>query len=141
MPVDKRDWKWFGSAGHLIVSDYCRFHMATQVGAYLVSTVGEYVPESAVREITAHHRGIALKGRGDAREADFLEKIGFLDVGAGRKYETMVFHAGAPCTEADCDCGMPTPDDWGEIDAAGYNRRGDAARGHVRMCEKWAAKG
>lgn len=35
-------WKWYGYAGHLIVSRRCAFHLTTRVGKYLVSTVGAY---------------------------------------------------------------------------------------------------
>jgi len=28
--------------------------------------------------------------------------------------------------------------EWSELDADGYNLRGDAQRGHLAMCEKWA---
>src|SRR5919106_127620 len=47
--------KWFGHAAHFICGRWCRFHLATQVGDYLVSTVGEYWPEHDVREIHAQH--------------------------------------------------------------------------------------
>jgi len=36
--------KYFGRAGHLIVSDRCRFHIHTHVNGVCVSTVGEYYP-------------------------------------------------------------------------------------------------
>ena len=62
--------KWFGSPGHFICSFDCRFHLCTQVGDYLVSTVGELFFDSDIREITAKSRGFALEGRGDARKAD-----------------------------------------------------------------------
>jgi hypothetical protein len=45
--------RWFGHAGHFICAEWCRFHLCTQVGPYLISTVGEYVPDAPVREILA----------------------------------------------------------------------------------------
>ena len=39
-----------------------------------MSTVGEYVPPDGVQTILAESRGIALTGKGEAREAEFLEK-------------------------------------------------------------------
>lgn len=132
-------WEWYGSAGHFICADHCQFHLATKVGPWLVSTVGEYLPDSGVREVLAKSRGIELEGRGYAREADWMRKAGFEQIGSGRKYETMVFPVGDDrCTVADCDCGMPVVTDWSELDADGYNLRGDAQRGHLAMCEKWA---
>jgi hypothetical protein len=132
-------WEWYGSAGHLIVASECRFHLATKVGPWLVSTVGEWVPDSASWHIFAESRGVELEGQGDARRADFLNKVGFMEIGFGRKYETMVFRLGDErCTAPECDCGMPVVIDWSELDSDGYNVRGDAQRGHYEMCEKWA---
>lgn len=140
--VERSEWKWFGHAAHLIVGSDCRFHLATAInGEYLVSTVGEYVPGSQVREVLAETRGIKLEGRGDAREADYMDKIGFEDIGAGRKYETLVFRFSRVCDELECGCGAPLPDDWSELDANGYNDAGSATRGHYEMCERWAQKG
>jgi hypothetical protein len=33
---------YFGTAGHLLVADRCRFHLHTHVGPWCVSTVGEW---------------------------------------------------------------------------------------------------
>lgn len=40
-------WKWYGFAGHLVVSDKCAYHLCTRVGNFLVSTVGHYLPYGA----------------------------------------------------------------------------------------------
>ena len=133
------DWKWFGHAGHLIVGQWCRFHLCTLVGKYLVSTVGEYVPDEGVREITARCRGITLEGHGDARLADYMKKIGFEEIGAGRKYETMVFLAGQPCEAKDCHCGLPEIS-GDELAWRGYNDAGSTAKGHLELCKEYSAK-
>lgn len=136
--IPKSEWKWFGRAGHFICADWCRFHMCTLIGEYLVSTVGEYIPDEAVREICAQSRGITLEGRGDARRADWLNKLGFEEIGYQRKYETMVFKVGASvCTAAGCMCGLPEIIPT-ELDMDGYNTAGEAAAGHSAMCEKWS---
>ena len=110
----RADWVWSGNAGHLIVSRDCLFHLSTDVGHYRVSTVGEYLPGGS---------------------SDFAE------VGCGRKYETMVFPLGdAHCVAPDCDCGEREVAEWGELDFDGYNLRGEAQRGHLAMCQKWARK-
>ena len=137
--IAKDEWKWFGHPGHLIVARECQFHLCTYVGKYLISTVGEWMPGESVREVFAKHRGVKLTGIGDARYTDYLKKVGFEDVGAGRKYETMVFKAGEVCQEPGCDCGLPSIDSY-ELDAEGYNDAGSATRGHYAMCEKWANK-
>lgn len=133
-------WKWFGSAGHFICSRDCRFHLTTLIGRHLISTVGELLPDSAVREIYARTRGIVLEGMGDARLADWMKKCGFEDVGYQRKYETMVFRvSGKRCKAPECGCGLPDiiPS---ELDFAGYNTAGAATAGHMRLCRKWSKK-
>jgi hypothetical protein len=135
--ISKIDWKWFGHAGHFICAQWCRFHLCTLVGNYLVSTVGEYVPDEGVREIHCDVRGITLKGRGDERLADYMNKVGFQEIGCGRKYETMVFKAGNPCSVKECHCGLPEIS-GSELEADGYNEAGAATAGHYAMCEKWS---
>jgi hypothetical protein len=121
---------------HFICGNDCRFHLATAVGKYLVSTVGEYLPDSAVREILAETRGIELEGKGDARRYDYMNKIGFEEIGFGRKYETMVFKS----KPSDQKCCPWTAEEFLEIDANGYNEAGDAYAGHLAMCHKWAGE-
>jgi len=71
--MTRRDeWVWMPHAAHLMVGNDCRFHLATYVGGYIVSTVGEYLPGEAACEIRAKAHGIQLEGRGDARRVDFL---------------------------------------------------------------------
>lgn len=120
MMVDPSEWKWFGNAGHLICGQWCRFHMATQVGPWLVSTVGEYVHPS-------HSSG-----------AEFLKDhpLGE-EIGWDRLFETMVFRAGEPCAGS-CGCGIPGISGE-EVDMEGYNDRKSATDGHMAMCKKWAA--
>lgn len=130
-------WEWFGHSGHLIVGHLCRFHLCTKVGSYLVSTVGEYFPDAPIREMFAKHRGIELEGRGDARQVDYMKKIGFEEIGADRLYETMTFKAGKPCDAPDCGCGLPKIDGH-ELDTDGYNDAGAATKGHREMCLKWS---
>lgn len=42
MATKHRDWKWYGYAGHFIGGKSCSYHLATRIGDYLVSTVGDY---------------------------------------------------------------------------------------------------
>ncbi len=138
--IAHKDWKWYGRAGHFICANKCQFHMCTAIGDVLVSTVGEHFPADGVREIYAQKRGVKLEGRGDAREADYMNKVGYEQIGYGRKYETMVFRlTGEVCTVPECNCGMPSivPS---EIDFEGYNLAGLATTGHMAMCVKWAAQ-
>lgn len=122
-------------AGHFIGGRDCQFFLNTCVGDYVVSTVGEYLPDAPVREIFADSRGIALQGKGDARLADYMKKIGFEDIGYQRKYETMVFRS-RPATAAEC-CPFEAAFEGGELDMDSYNEAGAAFRGHLALCLKW----
>lgn len=48
--IPRSEWKWYGYAGHLIVSARCAYHLCTRIGDYLVSTVGDYRPDGKKRE-------------------------------------------------------------------------------------------
>lgn len=143
--VPRSEWEWYGLANHFICGKDCRFHLATVVGAYLVSTVGAFMPDSQVREIYNEVRRLGLEGKGDDREADFLEKNGFEKLGAWGTYETMVFSFdGKYCDDDECiygpRCQAPRPSSWMELDAERYDSAKDAREGHYRACER-AAKG
>ncbi len=125
IPVSQDDWEWFGKSGHYICGQWCRFHLCTKVGKYLISTVGEYVHPR-------HGKGV------EQDEAAWLaENSPGEDIGYNRKYETMVFIAGEMCNNLKCDCGQPKHD-GSELDFAGYNMAGEATRGHLEMCRKYA---
>ena len=106
IPIE--DWKWFGLPGHLCIASECRFHMVTQVGKYLISTIGEYV----------------YKGKRT-------------EIGLDRYFETMVFIAGKPCKNKGCLCGMPEISGE-EIDDQGYKTEGEAQVGHMKLCWEYA---
>ena len=108
--IPQTKWQWFGYAGHFIAADSCHFRLCTQVGKYLISTVGEYFRENK-REM----------------------------IGSNRYLETMVFKAGESCKESSCMCGQPKID-GSELDFDGYNTAGEALKGHMKMCRKWAKK-
>lgn len=142
--IPKTNWKWFGHAGHLCVAQWCRFHLCTQVGGYLVSTVGEYWPPRAVREIHAKIHDVAWFNAncgllGDNFDSAYMKRFGFEEIGFGRTYETMVFKAGTPCTDEKCGCGLPEID-GSELDFRGYSSVKNATNGHHELCETWAAK-
>lgn len=122
--------------GHFICARDCKFFLNTYVGGYIVSTVGEMFPDAPVREIFARSRGIKLEGIGDARLHDYMKKIGFEEIGFGRKYETMVFKAG----KSKDKCCPFTATNYSELDCDGYNSAGDAYKGHLAMCKKWSSK-
>ena len=122
----RETWEWNGMVGHFICGQWCRFHLATTVGPWLVSTVGLYV----------HPR---RSGGSEQTERAYLKKNPFgEDIGVDWKFETMVFRAGKPCDNGVCDCGIPMLDPATELDADRYKTPGAANRGHFAMCDKWS---
>lgn len=122
--------------GHLCVSSDCKFVLNTYVGKYIVSTVGEYWPDSQIRKIIAKCRDIEVNGEGDNWDADYMKKIGYQEIGMGTFYETMVFKA-IKGTEKCCPWVMMASH---EQDAERYSDAGDAFNGHLYMCKKWSKK-
>lgn len=110
-------WKWFGHPGHFCAGHYCWFHICTQIGDKWISTVGDYHPPHKT-------------------ERDGPERIG---AGADDYYETMVFNVleGTKCTDEECGCGMPHLD-LGELECTRYKLAGEAMRGHLETCLKYA---
>lgn len=136
--MKKENWVWMPHAGHFICGNDCRFHLFTYVGGYVVSTVGELFPDESTREIYVKSRGIVLEGKGDARATDFLVKHGYVEIGVGRTYETMVFKAKrAPKDRQCCPWQMTS---GSNLDFLGYNDPAAALKGHMKLCRKWAGK-
>lgn len=144
-PIPESEWRWFGNAGHFIGGNSCRFHLCTQVGNYLVSTVGQlWWGNRQVQEIHAQcHDPEWLKENkslmGDFWDAAYMKKFGYEKLGLSRTFETMVFECGKPCTQPECHCGMPEIS-GSELDFEGYNTAGAATIGHFKLCKKWARK-
>lgn len=110
-----KDWKWFGNAGHFIGSNHCRFHLATQVKNYLVSTVGEYIPYCNKNE----------------------EKFQALSIEPQSYYETMIFEIEGYCS---CGCGLPEPNvgkNPDGLECHHYSTARHANEGHLKLCEKY----
>ena len=112
-------WQWFGDTAHFICGHDCLHHLATRVGNYMVSTVGNYRPR--------HKWTLPGPVMPDAEE-----------VGYNRKYETYVFRItnGNGC---DCGCGLPSID-LSEIDSLSANDGVTSNRNHVAMCRKYARR-
>lgn len=95
MTKKKNDEVWMPHAAHLIVGDECRFHLATYVNGFIVSTVGEYVHDGKRRTIGRNRFYetmvfVARPGTGtccpwvqaDGQDVDFE---GYNDAGAARE--------------------------------------------------------
>ena len=125
--IPQEKWQWFGSPAHFCCASWCRFHLATKVGKYLISTVGEYVPPRN-------------SGGGEQTEAKWLmENWPGENIGFNRKYETMVFRAGKVCRKTGCKCGLPMIGS-DELTCLGANQAGQAARNHMNLCREYARK-
>lgn len=116
--MKKDKWIWMPHPAHLCVGNECQFHLSTYIGGYIVSTVGEWWPDSQVREIFASVRG----------------KFGFKEIGFDRLYETAVFKA----KKSKQKCCPWTVSNYSEFEMVGYNSAEDAYKGHMRMCEKYS---
>jgi hypothetical protein len=134
--ISRSRWIWMPHPAHFICARDCRFHLATAIGKHIVSTVGEYLPDSTVRDIFAKSRGVELKGIGDERLADYMKKIGYEEIGFDRKYETMVFKA----NRSKRGCCPWEQTSGSELDFAGYNDADAAYKGHMKLCAKWARR-
>ena len=106
--VNEKDWSWDGRPGHFVGSDSCYFHLATQVGGALISTIGEYRPVGMTKMWPI------------GEESDFF-------------YETMVF----PCEQLDKDTETSVLS-WKELECRRQKNYSQAVEEHYKMCEKWS---
>jgi hypothetical protein len=137
--MTKEQWVWMPHPAHFIGSSHCGFRLATYVGGYIVSTVGELFWSEGLNRITAQFRDpqwLEANGHllGDNFQSAYFERFGYDEVGLGRLYETMVFRA---IPSEQCDS-CPWVIDGEEQDYRPYNVGADAYAGHMELCEKWA---
>ena len=126
----KDKWVWMGHAGHFILGHKCRFKLNTYVNGYIISTVGEYVPNNEIIDIMKPEFRCL---RGDPKEYAYIKKYKCEEIGCGRTYETMVFKGGKSKNK----CCPYEVKDWQKIDFAGYNTAEDAYKGHLQLCKKY----
>ena len=130
--MKKENWIWMPHAGHFCCADRCEFKLNTYVGKYIVSTVGEYRPDSDVIKICypelSHLKGEVLKYK-------YINEYSCEDIGANRKFETMVFKA----IKSGYKC-CPYKIVGIELDFKGYDLAKEACQGHLKLCKKWSAK-
>lgn len=140
----KDKWVWMPHPAHFICSQNCQFFLSTKVGKYIISTVGEYWPDQAVRRIHAEIHDPQWWAdhkmeKGDNFDHEYMKKFGFEDIGYNRKYETMVFNAVK--SDKDIKCCPFRQASGRDIDFVSYNSAEDAYKGHMKMCLKYAKKG
>ena len=105
-------WKWFGKAGHFCMSDRCLFHLCTDVGDYLVSSVGDMHPD--------------MSGNGLGEQKP---------IGWKHLYETMVFKKKKGFCK--CGCGIPNKD-LGEVEYLNANSETKCESNHMKLCLKYS---
>ncbi len=139
--ITKDKWIWMPHPAHFICASDCKFFLATKIGKYIVSTVGEYFPDAPIREIFAQSRNKPLEGMGDARRADYMKKIGFEELHCGGiLYETMVFKATKSPKEKGCKACPFVIDSGQNLDSEYYKTPNEAFIGHYKLCQKWSKK-
>lgn len=136
-----KDWIFMPHAGHLIVGKDCVYHLNTFVNGYIVSTVGEWWPDRIPREIHAKVYDptwfLANKHLGVQNfDFEYMKKFGFMEIGANRTYETLVFTAKKDRSK----CCPYVAADWSELDMSAYNDPDSATIGHYKTCHTWAKK-
>lgn len=138
--MKKENWVWMPHAGHFILGNYCRFHLNTYVGKYVVSTVGELWNEKEVRMIHARVHDPKWFEKNQRLEGDYFDnayfkRFGYDDIGYKSKYETMVFKAVRDKKHLCCPWKMLT---GAYQDFNSYETAETAYKGHLKMCKKWS---
>lgn len=109
--ISESEWKWFGHPRHFCGSPNCHWHMVTEIGNFVVSSIGDYRPPM---------------NEGQQKE-----------IGCDRKYETYVFAIGNEVCE--CGCGQREFSNGPrEVAAYGANEPGKARQNHMDMCYRVA---
>jgi hypothetical protein len=110
IPIE--DWVWYGHAGHFICSYRCLFRLATKIGPYLISTVGDQ----------------SIKGSSSPIPLGITED---------ELFETMVFSL-EDAGECKCGCDQAMPTNWEELYVRRYSTSALARQGHMEVCLKFA---
>jgi hypothetical protein len=136
----RESWVFMPHPAHLCVADRCKFYLATYVNGYIVSTVGEYIPDRDILKITRRQDKELMALNGDAFERMYAKKYRCEDIGCDRKYETGVWIAkpmeyDKECAPEDMCCKWKITGD--QLDFGAYNSPLPAYEGHMAMCEKW----
>ena len=134
------DWIWMPRAGHFICGFDCRFHMTTYVNRYIVSTIGEYWPDSEIRKIHAECRSKVIIGKGDDWDRNYFKEFGYNEIGIGMPgekgptYETMVFKA-MKAKDYEGETPYYVMSNGDEFECKRYYKSHEAREGHYKMCK------
>lgn len=109
--IPESEWIWMGHAAHFIGAGECLFQLATRVGDFIISSVGDWRP----------------KGNQTPCEPLGLERWSF--------YETYVF----PASDYEQPCGCWDLGSLAEIEGKRFKTGREAQDAHRTMCYKYAA--
>ena len=137
--MKKENWIWMPHPAHFICGDHCRFKLATYVGKYIVSTVGELWPERSTREIHAQVCNLKWLQENKSKLGDdfdfaYFKEFGYETLGVDRTYESMVFIAEKSKNKC-CPYRIIVEK---EVDFGAYNSEVEAVKGHYKLCKKWS---
>jgi len=140
--MKKSRWIWMPHPAHYILANKCQFTLATYVGKYIVSTVGELWPDRDSRRINAKISDPEWWAKnksllGDNFDRAYFERFGFETIGYNIKYETMVFRARRMPKDR-CSACPYEPIIHKQLDFLGYNDPLSAYKGHLELCNKWS---
>lgn len=107
--IPESEWKWFGFAAHFCLARRCEFHLTTQVGNKLISSVGGLQP---IEEDNENR---------------------WEEIGCGRKFETLVFNI----IDTESENKIP-PIDYSEVESVCANTSKECHENHMRLCHKYA---
>lgn len=113
--IPQSKWEWYGYPAHFICANDCRFRLATKVGNYIISTVGDL-----------HYE----------HEKDRRRTLGS---GDDSFFETYVFKAGARCGPP-CGCNEARLADACEIEGIRTPTAKKARETHMKLCKKYARR-
>lgn len=123
VPISK--WIWLGYPQHFCAAKDCRFHMATIVGKYVISTVGDYHPPRVVQ---------GDEGPDRMQPTEKPETIG---AGPDSFYETFVFRCDG-LGQCGCCAAITSMD---VLDGPRTATAVEAQKCHMEMCRKYARRG
>lgn len=106
---------WHGQAGHFVGWRDCQWHLCTEVNGYIISTLGEYIPN---------------------RQRNTVGQAMPLGLSPDDLYESMIFEVGGHCP---CGCGHPTQS-GSSLDMNRYKTPLEARLGHMKLVEEYSKK-
>lgn len=137
--MGKENWTWMPHVDS-IIGDDCQFRLCTYVNGYLITTIGEYLPERNILK-SIHPLDNKLQTlKGDEFDRYFLSKYGYEKIAMGHLYQTQVFIAQKRVEEEDQCCTHHRVKGEYCIESNGYAYAVSATVGHMNLCLEYDKK-